>query len=314
MDKIRLDKFVSLNFPNFSRERAKECIKNNLISLNGKVINSPNFLVNPHSIKIENLESTHLRSNLDSKKFILRIDKRGFSQDLPIVGRGFIKMDGFLEENPFLKDLIKDALVLDIGASSGGFTQCLLKYSPYLIIAQDVGTNQFNKNLLQENTLSIEGVDIRDFAAILHKNKTITKDNIKSTLTKIFLDSKNLLSTKMEDLLCDIAPTNSTAQHIHIFDLIVCDISFISIRNIFNSIKDLATYFILLYKPQFEVGKDFKRNKKGVLSTKEEKRIYQNLNNFIDFLSQNNAKDILKKKSSLKGKEGNVEFFIFFRM
>lgn len=106
---------------------------------------------------------------------------------------------------------------------------------------------------------------------------------------------------------CDIRDFHST---IH-FDLITCDVSFISLRLILPSIlRFRAPYLLLLFKPQFEVGKDAKRNKKGVLQ--DEYLIKQNLEQFCALLSQTHT--YILHKSNILGKEGNAEYFILAQL
>lgn len=93
------------------------------------------------------------------------------------------------------------------------------------------------------------------------------------------------------------------------FDLAVCDVSFISLSKILPSILKLADEFILLFKPQFEVGKIVKRNKKGVIL--DMRATQKRLNEFIDELKEVNLQVFSIQKSILKGKEGNEEFFIY---
>lgn len=94
-----------------------------------------------------------------------------------------------------------------------------------------------------------------------------------------------------------------------IFDIIVCDVSFIPIQKIFYSFEDrIGNWLILLFKPQFEVGKEAKRNKKGVVL--DEKKIQEALWQTIIFLEKQELKVIKYEESSVRGKEGNIEFFI----
>ncbi|MDE5592074.1 MAG: TlyA family RNA methyltransferase, partial [Helicobacter sp.] len=93
------------------------------------------------------------------------------------------------------------------------------------------------------------------------------------------------------------------------YDIVVCDVSFVSFFNIFKSFKTLIKkWLILLFKPQFEVGKEVKRNKKGVVL--EENKIKQVLQNTLDFLSYEGFEIFACEKSKITGKEGNEEFFI----
>lgn len=96
------------------------------------------------------------------------------------------------------------------------------------------------------------------------------------------------------------------------FDLITCDVSFISLLNLLSYIDSLAKRdIVLLFKPQFEVGKEAKRDKKGVL--KDEKSVKRARINFEKACFS--YAWLLEKCeiSSLKGKEGNDEFFYYFR-
>lgn len=96
------------------------------------------------------------------------------------------------------------------------------------------------------------------------------------------------------------------------FDIITADVSFISLLNIIMHIDRLALDdIILLFKPQFEVGINAKRTKNGVV--KDEKAINKAM---INFETQCNAlgwKLIKKSESKIKGKEGNIELFYYFK-
>lgn len=95
------------------------------------------------------------------------------------------------------------------------------------------------------------------------------------------------------------------------YDLLTCDVSFIRIENIFDCLKKLSNEMILLFKPQFEVGKDAKRNKKGVLV--DEKLVLDSLEKFENYLQANQCKILKKAKSLLKGRAGNQEYFFHIK-
>jgi len=128
------------------------------------------------------------------------------------VSRSAEKLAGFLEQFPIK---INGKKCLDVGSSTGGFTQVLLSYGANRIDAVDVGSNQLHESIRSNPKVSsYEQTDIRDFA----------KQN-----NGIF------------------------------YDIIVCDASFISLYEIVDFIFLVAntdTKIILLYKPQFEVGRD----------------------------------------------------------
>lgn len=106
---------------------------------------------------------------------------------------------------------------------------------------------------------------------------------------------------------CDIRDFKSD----EIFDIVTCDVSFISIISIIYNIDILASKdIIILFKPQFEVGIGVKRDKKGVV--KDTLAIQKARKKFLEktgFLNWNlNYSSI----SKLQGKDGNVEEFFYF--
>jgi 23S rRNA (cytidine1920-2'-O)/16S rRNA (cytidine1409-2'-O)-methyltransferase len=76
------------------------------------------------------------------------------------VSRGGEKLAAALKQFPVK---VKGARALDIGASTGGFTDCLLSLGATEVVAVDLGTGQFNPQLAaRESVTVLEGVDIRD--------------------------------------------------------------------------------------------------------------------------------------------------------
>ncbi len=95
------------------------------------------------------------------------------------------------------------------------------------------------------------------------------------------------------------------------FDFISCDVSFTSLLNLLVFIDKFALKdIILLFKPQFEAGKDAKRNKKGVL--KDDLRLKKAREEFEKACLALNWSFQNTEISSLKGKEGNVEYFYHY--
>ncbi|ARR00736.1 TlyA family RNA methyltransferase [Campylobacter porcelli] len=96
------------------------------------------------------------------------------------------------------------------------------------------------------------------------------------------------------------------------FDIITADVSFISLLHIITHIDRLAlSDIILLFKPQFEVGKSAKRTKNGVV--KDEKAIDKAMVKFQSECLALGWKLIKKSESKIKGKEGNIELFYYFK-
>ncbi len=136
---MRLDLYLVQNQFFESRSKAQTAIKESCISVNGALITKPNYEVELEDV-VDIIKTT-----------------------LPYVSRGGLKLEGAIKA--FLLDF-KDKIVLDIGASTGGFTDCALQHGAKLVYAVDVGTNQLalslrNKKevklLEQTNILDITG-------------------------------------------------------------------------------------------------------------------------------------------------------------
>lgn len=233
---MRLDLYLRKNFDIQSRNKASELIKSNKVKVDGKIISKTSFIVENSNI-IELLEEDFY------------------------VSRAAYKLKYFLDE--FDLDL-KDFQALDIGSSTGGFTQILLENGVKKVICVDVGSNQLHKRIKDDKRIDFyENCDIRDFKS-------------------------------------DIC-----------FDIITCDVSFISILNIIDSINSFNfKNLIILFKPQFEVGPNVKRDKKGVV--KDEKAIQISRDKFIAKTIELNWKLKRNSISKVQGKDGNNEELFYF--
>ncbi|MFC1599773.1 TlyA family RNA methyltransferase [Patescibacteria group bacterium] len=234
---MRLDKFlISQNFVE-SREKAKFLIEQGLVKINGKVAQKVAYRVKSDDIiDVEN--------------------------DDMFVSRSGNKLEAALKT--FNLD-VKDYICLDIGASTGGFTDCLLRFGAKKVYTVDVGTDQLHKKLRNNNrVICYEEADFREF------------------------DREEI----SEDL-----------------DIIVIDVSFISIKEIFDHISPFINKkieIVALYKPQFEVGKD--NIKKGIANNDE--IVQQSIDEFTNYISKYDLQVADSIKSPLKGKEGNQEYLL----
>lgn len=96
------------------------------------------------------------------------------------------------------------------------------------------------------------------------------------------------------------------------FDLITCDVSFISLNLILKSLASLAkSALIVLFKPQFEVGTEAKRNKKGVLKDEKEARAARA--KFEQLCAELGLATLHAGACKITGKEGNREFFYLLK-
>lgn len=229
---MRLDQYLVEHALAPTKTKAQNYIKTGLVSINSEMILKP-------SQKVNSSDEVTLKEYKD------------------YVSRSAFKLSGFLDE---LKLDVKEKVCLDIGASTGGFTQVLLEYGAKEVSAVDVGKDQLHKSLLEDSRVhSYESCDIREFQS----------------------DTP--------------------------FELVVSDVAFISLLNILDDVDRLASEkIILLFKPQFEVGREAKRDKNGVVT--DEKAILKAMIRFEDTCSIKGWKLILKSPSKLTGKEGNLEY------
>ncbi len=266
------------------------------------------------------------------------------------VGRGALKLKSFLAAYPLE---VKGKNALDVGSSTGGFVQILLQNGVKSVTALDVGSSQLDESLRADSRVIVaENTDVREFTAGFQNSakdakfdgseqnlKTQIEPNFKfgksnfarqdgflGELSKDAFTPSNLrqigaktgevnsagvnLAPKIQDAELDSSTAKNVAPK---FDLITCDVSFISLKEILPSIDALAGQncdIILLFKPQFEVGRSAKRNKKGVVT--DAKAVREARAKFE--LAAANLGWIMRQtlECEVKGKEGNAEFFYAF--
>lgn len=159
--------------------------------------------------------------------------------------------------------------VIDVGSSTGGFTDCVLQHGAREVLAIDVGTNQLNHRLRQDPRVTIwEQTDIRD-----------------------------------------VDPTTVESA-----DLIVADLSFISLKPIFASFRALLAQngrCITLIKPQFEVTHDEATQARGVIRDPELWR--RTIRDALKAAIHEGLMCIGIIPSPITGTSGNVEFLIMLQ-
>ncbi|MFT5661481.1 MAG: 23S rRNA (cytidine1920-2'-O)/16S rRNA (cytidine1409-2'-O)-methyltransferase [Sulfurimonas sp.] len=212
-------------------------IKNSLVSVNSKSISKSSY----------KLSSDDIVEVQEHKQY---------------VSRSAHKLDEFLKE----LDLdVKEKVCLDIGSSTGGFTQVLLERGVKEVSAVDVGREQLHHSIKEDvRVFSYESCDIRKF------------------------------------------------ESDKVFDLVVSDVSFISLLNILDDVDRLASHeIILLFKPQFEVGREAKRDNHGVVQDKEV--IEKAMKKFEEACQAKSWILLDKSPSQLTGKEGNLEYCYYLK-
>jgi 23S rRNA (cytidine1920-2'-O)/16S rRNA (cytidine1409-2'-O)-methyltransferase len=96
------------------------------------------------------------------------------------------------------------------------------------------------------------------------------------------------------------------------FEFVTCDVSFVGVSYILEDIDRLSCReIVILFKPQFEVGRNVKRDKKGVV--KDSEAIILALTKFEELTLALGWNQLIKAYSSVKGKAGNEEIFYYFK-
>ena len=243
-EKMRLDTLLldKQFFP--SREQARSAIMQGAILVDKEKITKPGTFV-----------------NLGSEITVL------FTTN-PYVGRGGIKLEGALG---YFEISALDKICLDIGSSTGGFTDCLLKRGAKKVYAVDVGYGQFDWNLRKDSRVSL----------------------FERTNVRYLMPDK-------------VYPNNEPKANICAVDL-----SFISLSKVFKPIIDLVdhdseTHILTLFKPQFEALKS-EVGKRGVI---RDKTIHQALLlGYIENVSNLGLYTRGLHYSPITGTAGNIEFW-----
>lgn len=170
----RLDLYLSKK-ENISRSKAQALLENGAVFVNGELVKKPAFLVNEY-------------------------DKIEITEHSSYVSRGAYKLLGAIEK--FKLDL-NDKVILDLGASTGGFTQMCLNFGAKKVYAVDVGTGQLANELINDPRVNnIEKTDIRDLEASAVKDVNFVVGDLSFiSLTKVLPKIKELLGTKIDMVL-----------------------------------------------------------------------------------------------------------------
>lgn len=132
----RLDKILIQRNLVSSRARAEEIIRTHGVLVDGKLINKT------------------------GKKFPVDCEIKMIEEEIPWVSRGALKLIAALEKwNPE----IKDGIFMDIGASTGGFTEVLLEKGAKKVFCVDVGSDQLHDKIkLRKEIVNLEKTHVRE--------------------------------------------------------------------------------------------------------------------------------------------------------
>lgn len=233
MTKRRLDAEVTRRGLVTTRSQAESFIKLGKVTVNNQVISKPGFFVS------------------EEATITLTADEQ-------YVSRAGLKLAGVAQ---LLGLTFTNKTILDVGSSTGGFTDYSLRRGAKKVYAVDVGTDQLHPSLRDNPQIELhEKTDIRDF----------------------YLEDKP--------------------------DIIVIDVSFISLREILphlaRELTDAHTQIVAMVKPQFEAGRD--QVNKGVIKNDAVRR--QILKDFEQWAKE---RFVIQEKrdSDVAGAKGNQERF-----
>jgi 23S rRNA (cytidine1920-2'-O)/16S rRNA (cytidine1409-2'-O)-methyltransferase len=171
------------------------------------------------------------------------------------------------------------------------------------------------ENFLAEHTIEFKGKKALDIGSSTGGFAQIVLENGVATLSCVDVGKDQLhISLRGNEKLSLFEETDiRDFQSETAFELITCDVSFISILQITDDINRLSkegTDIVILYKPQFEVGKEVKRDSRGVVQDLDaiarRKEAFEAQVKTLGWELQYQA------RSQVQGKEGNQEFLYHF--
>lgn len=245
MKKERLDKYlVDLGYFE-TKSKAASAILAGHVKINDEYITKAGFQISP------------------DKEYEIIV------KSMPFVSRGGFKLKKALDTFPVQ---VEGRICFDAGASTGGFTDCLLQNGAKFVYAVDVGYGQLDWKIRADKRV-----------------KTIERTNLK---------------------ICNYEDIYNSEEPVA--NLLVSDLSFISLTKVLENLRKLLSpefhEMICLIKPQFEAGKD-KVEKGGVVrSKKTHEEVIENVVNFALTLDYK-VKGLTF--SSIKGPSGNIEYLIW---
>ena len=209
---------------------------------------------------------THSRQVAPSDELLVKLVDQ-------FVSRGGIKLDAALAA--FTID-VRNQRALDAGASTGGFTDCLLQRGASEVIAIDVGKSQMHERVATNSRVMV-------------------------------IDAFNV--RQLEDDIQDLPiPLRNE------FDLVVADLSFISLKSVSRALTarlSKSGNLVVLVKPQFEATKHEVDKSQGVIADQAIRdRVVGEVNE--SFAEQGWAvRGCIE--SPIHGAEGNVEYLVWYR-
>lgn len=201
MKKIRIDQYLAESGLVESREKAKRSVMAGIVFVGVERVNKPS-----ETFTDEQLQKVVVKG-----------------KECPYVSRAGLKLERALK---FWQIDMTGLQMLDVGSSTGGFTDCALQNHAQHVVALDVGTNQLVYKLRTDQRVTV-----------------MEKTNFRT------IDTSSFSPNKFDIITMDVSFISVN----------------LLIENVSVLLADKGI-FICLIKPQFEVGKDVERNSKGVIT------------------------------------------------
>jgi 23S rRNA (cytidine1920-2'-O)/16S rRNA (cytidine1409-2'-O)-methyltransferase len=171
------------------------------------------------------------------------------------------------------------------------------------------------ENFLAEHPMEFKGKRALDIGSSTGGFAQIVLENDVASLSCVDVGKDQMhISLRNHERLSLYEETDIRAfQSDEAFELITCDVSFISILQIIEDIDRLSqngTDIVILYKPQFEVGKDVKRDSRGVVQDLD--AIARRKEEFEAKTAKLGWELHYQALSKVQGKEGNQEYLYHF--
>ncbi len=245
MAKERLDKYLTDLGYFETKSKAAAAILAGHVKIDDEYITKAGFQVNP------------------AKEYEIVV------KSMPYVSRGGFKLKKALDAFNFD---VKGRICFDAGASTGGFSDCLLQNGAKFVYAADVGYGQLDWKIRSDNRVKV-------------------------------IEKTNLRVCEFSDIYSEGEPAAN---------LLVSDLSFISLTKVLGNLKKLLNpdfhEMICLIKPQFEAGKE-NVEKGGVVRDKNTHcKVIKNVAGYASSLGYA-VKGLTY--SSIKGASGNIEYLIW---
>ena len=238
--------------------------------------NSASTNILAHNVKI-NGEIVSKAGTLFDENFLFNEENPAKIEisSIPFVSRGGLKLEHAIKT---FNINLKDRICIDMGASTGGFTDCMLQFGAKFVYALDCGYNQLAWKLRQDSRV-----------------KSIEKINVKNCTFEEVYGSKAMVENEIPDFMS-------------------MDLSFISITKVLENCAKLIAKnaeCVLLIKPQFEAEKEDVEKGGVIKDEKIRKKIIEKIELFSETIGFSSQGVI---ESPIQGaKSKNTEYLIYLK-